>query len=340
MKNHQAGRNSGVDDEDGGRRFHPSFVGDGTTIGGGAVSPTKISEVHGSLSRGELFDLMMEGECFVWREGDLIGKDGRLTFDYLEANLPGDERYGGMVADDDERIFRYNTKEDGCSKEGERSGSRRAAFTFSEFRSNTRAYMQMPLLWRTSPTCNGYKGRIGDVLWNDLRSNLINFRLLSLLRVEPTVYSPFRFMQLFASHIGHLSYLHFDEQPNLFLQVNGRKRWLIFPPDADLRPYGPSSGGERRSSVDVFEEADDGLRGRGVEVLLEPGDVLFVPGYWWHHVHTVSEECISIAIWFYNDRLPLTVGPSKSSDGTYPAPLKLSREQMLGQGRYQSSRIE
>lgn len=211
--------------------------------------------------------------------------------------------------------------------------SKRTCFTFREFRTTHKAYMQMPLLWRNDIYCKGFKGPIGDIIWNDLRSELINFKLLAQLRVEPTVFSPFRVLQLFVSHADHLSYLHFDEQPNLFLQISGRKRWLLFPPDIDLKPYGPESRRARRSSVDVFSDAADHLRGKGFEVLLNPGDVLFVPSYWWHHVQSVTEECISIAIWFFNQQLPLL--PSSR----FPTPLKLTQRQVLAQRRYQNSDI-
>lgn len=345
-------------DENDRRRFHPSFVG---------TKMIGLPVVSGHISREELYRLLMENMCFVWRESGLQSNHNRWTFDYLEKNLPPNEKYGGMIANNDEMIFRFHSssnnkdtdnrdggdgnqmKNKNASKSGDGNdggdAATRTCFTFREFRSTPNAYLQMPLLWRDGIHCKGFKGPIGDVLWDDLRNNMINFSLLSQLRLVPTVYSPFRVLQLFVSHRDHLSYLHFDEQPNLFLQISGRKRWLIFPPEVPLRPFGPNSIRARRSSVDVFEKIDgddDNLRGAGIEVLLEPGDCLFVPPYWWHHVHTVTEECVSIAIWFFNERLPLplTAANSKNSESNnceikYPINLKLTPEQLLAQSRYQ-----
>lgn len=118
-----------------------------------------------------------------------------------------------------------------------------------------------------------------------------------------------------------------------------------------MRPYCPTSCRARRSSADVFADAacneeeeggsSSGVRGRGCEVLLNPGDVLYVPSYWWHHVHSVTEECVSIAIWFFNERLPLALkgGANGNEKRKYPIPLTLTREQLLAQGRYRSSTL-
>ena len=52
----------------------------------------------------------MQGKCFIWRKSSLVHVESakKWTLDYLAANLPSDEKYGGMIADNDERIFRFH----------------------------------------------------------------------------------------------------------------------------------------------------------------------------------------------------------------------------------------
>eukprot|EP00747_Dinoflagellata_sp_TGD_P092274 gnl/TRDRNA2_/TRDRNA2_165351_c2_seq1.p1 gnl/TRDRNA2_/TRDRNA2_165351_c2~~gnl/TRDRNA2_/TRDRNA2_165351_c2_seq1.p1 ORF type:complete len:581 (+),score=115.61 gnl/TRDRNA2_/TRDRNA2_165351_c2_seq1:1-1743(+) len=42
------------------------------------------------------------------------------------------------------------------------------------------------------------------------------------------------------------------------------------------------------------------LAATGVEALLLPGDVLYMPMSWWHAVHSIGDENISLNFWFYD----------------------------------------
>jgi len=120
--------------------------------------------------------------------------------------------------------------------------------------------------------------------------------------------------QLFIGPVGTLGAAHFDQYDNLFLQVRGRKRFLLFDPRSGARglytfpvhhPY------DQRSRVDLeapdkelFPKLAD-LYGCGVEAALRPGDALFIPSHWWHHVESTAgvtaagnEWCVSVNFWF------------------------------------------
>ncbi|KAF5280265.1 hypothetical protein FQR65_LT03073 [Abscondita terminalis] len=86
---------------------------------------------------------------------------------------------------------------------------------------------------------------------------------------------------------------------NIVVQVYGRKRWFLFPPNEDLQPtrvpYEESSIYSKINmftpDLDDFNEVCDCR-----SVTLNPGDVLIVPHKWWHYVENL-EVAISINMW-------------------------------------------
>jgi lysine-specific demethylase 8 len=103
---------------------------------------------------------------------------------------------------------------------------------------------------------------------------------------------------------GTLTPLHFDAARNVFCQVVGVKRVLLAAPrDAE----GGGAGGLENTSDEDPEhasaaeaEAEAGVaggRGRFVEALLGPGDALYIPPGWWHHVRALTASA-SVSIWF------------------------------------------
>lgn len=59
---------------------------------------------------------------------------------------------------------------------------------------------------------------------------------------------------------------------------------------------------DRQSQVDLscpdasrFPRFDDA---QGFEVILQPGELLYIPQYWWHHIENLTDECVSINFWF------------------------------------------
>ncbi|XP_017324999.1 HSPB1-associated protein 1 homolog isoform X2 [Ictalurus punctatus] len=91
---------------------------------------------------------------------------------------------------------------------------------------------------------------------------------------------------------------------NLVFQIQGRKRWHLFPPD-DAECMYPTRIPYEESSVfsQVNVKRPDMRRfpafrrARSYFVTLEPGQVLFVPRHWWHYVESVDPVTVSVNSW-------------------------------------------
>uniref|UniRef100_A0A7S1U632 JmjC domain-containing protein n=1 Tax=Phaeomonas parva TaxID=124430 RepID=A0A7S1U632_9STRA len=106
---------------------------------------------------------------------------------------------------------------------------------------------------------------------------------------------------LWLSQPGVVAQAHYDKSHNFVTQVLGNKRWLIFPPFQHFRLYQyphlhPSY---KQSQVD-FAAPDlkrfPSFRGaQALEAEVGPGDVLYMPPYWFHRVET-TEMSLSLSV--------------------------------------------
>ena len=101
---------------------------------------------------------------------------------------------------------------------------------------------------------------------------------------------------------------HYDMSHNLAVCVAGRRRFSLFPPGQVENlypgPLEPTPGGQVVSMVD-FRRPDFELYPRfrdaqaaGEVAELEPGDVLFYPALWWHHVEALESFNILMNFWW------------------------------------------
>ena len=108
---------------------------------------------------------------------------------------------------------------------------------------------------------------------------------------------------LFIGGAGTETGLHSAVSANLFLQVHGTKRWTlyspqwtpVFEPPMDRAMYFVSAFDPERPDYERFPDA---RHLQGYEVVLEPGDILWNPPFWWHKV---SNPTTSIGLgyrWF------------------------------------------
>jgi len=88
--------------------------------------------------------------------------------------------------------------------------------------------------------------------------------------------------------------LHYDMDHNFFIQVVGRKRFILIPPwqSAQVYPYPSLHPYDRKAQVD-WERPNASLHPSFASITplvanLEPGDLLYVPPYWWHKVHSIT----------------------------------------------------
>lgn len=101
---------------------------------------------------------------------------------------------------------------------------------------------------------------------------------------------------------------HHDMSNNVACCIAGRRRFTLFPPEQVanlyLGPLEPTPGGQVVSMVD-FRDPDfarfpgfrDALAHAQVAEM-EPGDLLFYPALWWHHVEALAPFNVLINYWW------------------------------------------
>jgi hypothetical protein len=101
---------------------------------------------------------------------------------------------------------------------------------------------------------------------------------------------------------------HYDAPNNIACCAVGRRRFTLFPPEQIFNlypgPLEPTPGGQAVSVVD-FANPDFGKYPRfrdalaaGQSAELEPGDAVFVPSMWWHHVEGLSPFNTLVNYWW------------------------------------------
>jgi hypothetical protein len=101
---------------------------------------------------------------------------------------------------------------------------------------------------------------------------------------------------------------HFDETDNIACVVAGRRRFTLFPPEQVANLYvGPldnTMAGQPASMVDVANP-DLGRYPRFAQALqhgataeLGPGDAIYIPPVWWHHVEALSDFNVLVNYWW------------------------------------------
>lgn len=101
---------------------------------------------------------------------------------------------------------------------------------------------------------------------------------------------------------------HHDISNNIACCVAGHRRFTLFPPQQIDNlypgPFEPTPGGQVVSMVD-FTDPDFEKYPRFKDALaagevadMEPGDVLFYPSMWWHHVEALDDFNILINYWW------------------------------------------
>jgi len=116
---------------------------------------------------------------------------------------------------------------------------------------------------------------------------------------------------------------HFDAFNNLACVVAGRRRFTLFPPDQVSNLYvGPidnTVSGAPTTMVDLrdpdfqrFPRFKDALAAaQGAE--LEPGDAIYIPALWWHHVEALSPFNMLVNYWWQD--APADAGPALACIG-------------------------
>ncbi|XP_052014481.1 HSPB1-associated protein 1 [Apodemus sylvaticus] len=110
---------------------------------------------------------------------------------------------------------------------------------------------------------------------------------------------------LWIGSLGAHTPCHLDSYGcNLVFQVQGRKRWHLFPPEdtpflyPTRIPYEESSVFSKINVVNPdLKRFPQFQKARRHMVTLNPGQVLFVPRHWWHYVESLDPVTVSINSW-------------------------------------------
>lgn len=101
---------------------------------------------------------------------------------------------------------------------------------------------------------------------------------------------------------------HYDAPNNIACCVVGRRRFTLFPPDQIHNlypgPLDPTPGGQAISLVDFarpdlerFPRFRAALEA-GMSAEVGPGDAVFIPSMWWHHVEGLSSFNTLVNYWW------------------------------------------
>jgi hypoxia-inducible factor 1-alpha inhibitor (HIF hydroxylase) len=142
--------------------------------------------------------------------------------------------------------------------------------------------------------------KVGPQLKQDFGQ--IDWKQLAFFQ-QAGAWGPLTTNMLFVGEAGCTTPTHYDEQENLFFQVHGRKRFILLHPQMwkYLYLYPLNHTCDRQSRID-FEDPDvlnrfPRLRQAvAVDCELGPGDLLYVPVYWFHHVISLTHN-VSINFW-------------------------------------------
>lgn len=101
---------------------------------------------------------------------------------------------------------------------------------------------------------------------------------------------------------------HFDVPDNLACVVVGRRRFTLFPPESIGDLYvGPVDFTPAGQAISLVDFADPDLErfprfraalDKAHVAELEPGDAVFIPSMWWHHVESLDAMNVLVNYWW------------------------------------------
>lgn len=114
--------------------------------------------------------------------------------------------------------------------------------------------------------------------------------------------------KLWVSSGGLITSLHYDPVETYLWQLVGTKRVLLFPPGIDgyyPHPWTTKAPFVSQLNVDApnYEAFPRFRERRPCEVLLRPGELLYLPFAWWHQVYSLDAANVSVNFrWFAGPR--------------------------------------
>lgn len=226
----------------------------------------------------------------------------KWTLDYLVENVGGDKKT--VFSSKTDKFMYFNDKR---ADEEFIPPTKQLEMTFPEFARKFRS-------WKPGDERLYYQQMLTDSVSVNLMNDFKNFHWSWLDHQQKEFgWGDLTSNLLLIGMPGNITPVHYDEQQNFFAQVHGYKRVLLFHPKyfRCLYPYPYHHPCDRQSQVD-FEHPDFDRfpllkHAKGMEAVVEPGDVLYIPMYWWHYIESTldSELTTSINFWYMCTNLSL-----------------------------------
>jgi hypothetical protein len=101
---------------------------------------------------------------------------------------------------------------------------------------------------------------------------------------------------------------HFDESNNVACVVSGTRRFTLFPPDQIANLYiGPLGHAPTGTPISLVSMANPDYErfprfraalASALVAELEPGDAIYIPTLWWHHVQSLAKYNMLVNYWW------------------------------------------
>ena len=131
-----------------------------------------------------------------------------------------------------------------------------------------------------------------------------------------------------------IAHCHYDGYHNFYAQLIGRKKFTLFRPTnwPGLYPYPFLHPSHAQAQVNASDDGDVGKMGligrvEAVEVVLEPGDLLYMPPLWFHEVESLSVS-VSVNVWTDSQQTELV-------ERIFSLPLPLGYEHKASHSRHE-----
>lgn len=108
--------------------------------------------------------------------------------------------------------------------------------------------------------------------------------------------------RLWVSSAGSVTPLHYDTRNNFLAQMHGRKFVTLLPASEHERAYPLGYNGGNLLSLADPDRLDAARFPRFptdllLDVMLTPGDTLYIPPFWWHQVQSIN-VCVSVNVFW------------------------------------------
>ena len=104
---------------------------------------------------------------------------------------------------------------------------------------------------------------------------------------------------------------HYDASHNFLVQITGTKRLLLLPPNS-VKMYPETHPSHRQ----IQPLSNENSAAQVLEAVLQPGDMIYVPPFWIHHVDYTKELGVSVNTWSQAEERQMTSRAQKMSDKT------------------------